>query len=137
MFAPFTLVARDQEGRLSRQDDPLVHWAHVDTGSMVNIVYQGVLDAFPALRAYSREFTHVVKGIGNVQQRVTCKLVDVPISLGSDQAPGSCTLATFYVLDAPSYHWLLGLTFLEPIQGEVLCAPRILRYKLGRAGQHA
>ena len=63
--------------------------------------------------------------------------MDVPISLGSDQAPGSCTLATFYVLDVPSYHWLLGLTFLEPIQGEVLCAPRVLRYKLGCAGDHS
>lgn len=38
----------------------------MDTGSMVNLVYQGVLEAFPELQAYHRAFEHAVKGVGGI-----------------------------------------------------------------------
>ena len=52
MFAPFTVLQQGENGDLTRSQHAPVHWAHVDTGSMVNIVYQGVLDAFPGLERY-------------------------------------------------------------------------------------
>lgn len=77
-----------------------------------------------------------MRGIGGVQQSVSSVLEAVPVSLGDNQAPGSCYRTTFYVLDAPSYHWLFGLPLLAAVAGEVLCAPRVLRFKLRRAGNH-
>ena len=67
-------------------------------------------------------------------QAVTSILVDVPISLGSDQAAGSRFFSDFYVLDSTSYHWLFGLPLLAAIDGEVLCKPRVLRFRLGAEG---
>lgn len=51
-----------------------IHWGNVDSGSMVNICYSGVLTAYPWLRKYSQEFRHVVKGVGENVSRVLCKL---------------------------------------------------------------
>ncbi len=56
MFAPFTIPPRDTQGELTRSESPTVHWGNVDTGSMVNIMYSGVLAAFPELVPYWREF---------------------------------------------------------------------------------
>ncbi len=56
MFAPFTIPPRDAQGKLTRNESPTVHWGNVDTGSMVNIMYSGVLTAFPELAPYRREF---------------------------------------------------------------------------------
>jgi hypothetical protein len=48
IFAPFFHLQADVEpGHI-----PITHWANVDSGSMVNIVYQGVVDAFPHLHPY-------------------------------------------------------------------------------------
>lgn len=69
-------------------------------------------------------------------QPVTSILVGVPISLGSNKAPGSCFSSDFYVLDSPSYHWLFGLPLLAAIDGEVLCKPRMLRFCLGTEGNN-
>ena len=51
--------------------------------------------------------------------------------------PGSQWRATFFVLEAPSYHWLFGLPLLSAVGGEVLCAPRFLRFRLRSSGDHA
>ena len=51
--------------------------------------------------------------------------------------PGSQWRATFFVLEAPSYHWLFGLPLLSAVCGEVLCAPRFLRFRLHSSGDHA
>ena len=71
---------------------------------MVNIMYSGVLAAFPELEQYRKTFQHVVKGVGNKETMVICKLDNVPVSLGTEQLKGSCRTTTFYVLDCPSYH---------------------------------
>ena len=68
---------------------------------------------------------------------VSTKLTNVPISLGANQIPGSQWRATFFVLEALSYHWLFGLPFLSAVGGEVLCAPRFLRFRLHSSGDHA
>ena len=47
MFAPFTIITSDSKGTLAHTPDPTIHWANVDTGSMVNIIYHGVVQAFP------------------------------------------------------------------------------------------
>ena len=49
---------------------------------MVNIMYSGVLDAFPALAAYKQAFNHVVHGVGDRPTSITCKLCNVPVCLG-------------------------------------------------------
>ena len=64
-----------------------------------------------------------------------CSLVGVPVSLGSNRAPGSSFSSDFYVLDIASYHWLFGLPLLAAVEGEVLCKPRILRFRLGAEGK--
>jgi hypothetical protein len=46
MFAPFTIIHDPNNASTS---PPMVHWGNVDTGSMVNIMYSGVLNAFPEL----------------------------------------------------------------------------------------
>lgn len=51
MFAPFT-VLESITGTPQRTSSPVVHWGHVDSGSMVCIVYEGVLRAFPELTTY-------------------------------------------------------------------------------------
>lgn len=59
MFAPFTIQSVGAKG----EPDPLqrtVHWAHVDSGSMVCIVYEGVLHAWPELRRYRKPWRHTV-----------------------------------------------------------------------------
>lgn len=52
MFAPFTIPTADKQGKLVKDDKAVVHWGNVDTGSMVNIMYSGVLAAFPELKKY-------------------------------------------------------------------------------------
>ena len=84
MFCPFVVVERDNQGQLSRVPNPMLHWGNVDTGSMVNIVYSGVLRTFPHLHQYHKDFEQVVKGVGDNLTRVTGKLVGVPISLGME-----------------------------------------------------
>ena len=85
MFCPFTVVERNPAtGHLHRATSPMLHWGNVDTGSMVNIVYSGVLRTFPHLHQYLEEFEHVVKGVGDKLTKVTGKLVGVPISLGME-----------------------------------------------------
>lgn len=130
MFAPFTVLQR-AKGALHESHVPTVHWANVDTGSMVNLVYSGVLSAFPKLQQYREPFNHVVYGIGGATQRITGKLVGVPVSLGAEQEHDSCVYTTFYVLDSPAYHWLFGLPMLSSIDGAVYCKARVLHYHLG------
>lgn len=136
MFCPFTVVKRGQEGGLARERDPMLHWGNVDTGSMVNIVYSGVLRTFPHLHQYHEAFDYVVKGVGDNLTKVTGKLVGVPISLGMEQGPGTCVKTTFYVLACESYHFIFGLALLAAIDGGVFCGSRRLEYTLGPAGQH-
>ncbi len=137
MFCPFTIVERNTTtGHLHRNDAPMIHWGNVDTGSMVNIAYSGVLRTFPQLHQYWEEFTHVVKGVGDKLTKVMGKLVGVPISLGMEQGPGTCVKTTFYVLDCDSYHFILGLTLLAVVDGGVFCGSRRLEYTLGPAGNH-
>ena len=67
MFSPFTVVLETSAG-LQRETQPRVHWAHVDTGAMINLVHRGVLTAFPALQRYGEPCADVrqVRGIGGV-----------------------------------------------------------------------
>ena len=67
MFSPFTVVLETSAG-LQRETQPRVHWAHVDTGAMINLVHRGVLTAFPALQRYAEPCADVrqVRGIGGV-----------------------------------------------------------------------
>ena len=46
MFAPFTIPIIGTSGLPEREAAPTVHWGNVDTGSMVNILYIGVLQVF-------------------------------------------------------------------------------------------
>ncbi len=102
---------------------------------MVNIVYSGVLHAFPHLHQYHQPFEHVVKGVADKLTKVTGKLVGVPISLGMEQRAGTCVKTNFYVLQCESYHFILGLTLLALIDGGVFCGSRRLEYTLGPAGK--
>ena len=116
MFAPFTVPDHVGSRDAGREAAPLVHWAHVDSGSMVCIVHDGVLDAFPELREYRHPWRHEVTGVGGRTTKIDGKLVGVPVCLGDKPTGGAVVAATFYVLaDCPSYHFLLGLTLLEPI----------------------
>lgn len=63
-----------------------------------------------------------MQGVGNKITRVVSKLVDVPISLGVHQLPGTYNKCTFYVLDTPGYHFILGLTLLGAVKNIVHCA---------------
>jgi hypothetical protein len=112
----------------------MVHWGNVDTGSMVNIMYQGVLEAFPELHKFKRDFQHVVQGVGNKETKVVCKLIGVPVSVGADQVKGSCRTTTFYVLDCPTYHCILGLPLLQKIEAGIFCSTRKMQIKLGKSG---
>lgn len=85
LFAPFTLPPCNQTGKPQRVGKPRVHWAHVDSGAQVCVVHKGVVDTFPELRAYHREFTHSVQGVGNAVVPIVGKLVQVPVSVGGDQ----------------------------------------------------
>jgi hypothetical protein len=124
MFAPFVVPSTGAGGKLQREAAPIVHWGNVDTGSMVNIMYSGVLAGFPELNKFKQDFRHEVKGVGNKTTQVVCKLENVPVSVGADQQPGSCRTTTFYVLDCPSYHCILGLTLLQKIEAGVFCSTR-------------
>ena len=67
MFSPFTIVLETSTG-LQHEIQPCVHWAHVDTGAMINLVHHGVITAFPALQRYVEPYVDVrqVCGIGGV-----------------------------------------------------------------------
>ena len=119
VFCPFTIPSRDGTGALARASSPLVHWGNVDTGSMVNIVYQGALTLHPSLHAYHHPYSHQVKGVGGCTVAVIGKLQQVPVSLGKGQSAGSCFKTDFFVLDCPGYHFILGLALLRPIDGVV------------------
>ena len=136
MFCPFVVIDRDPDTKkLIRNPEPMLHWGNVDTGSMVNIVYSGVLDTFPHLNQYHKKFEHVVKGVGDRVTRVIGKLVDVPISLGMEQGPGTLNKTTFYVLDCNTYHFILGLQLLAVIDGGVFCGSRRLEFTLRLQGE--
>ena len=55
MFTPFAI---------HHPQATFTHWANVDTGSMVNIIYEGIVEAFPYLQQYRQPFQHVVVGVG-------------------------------------------------------------------------
>ena len=54
MFTPFTILDQRPGGDLSRTASPRVHWAHVDSGSMVCLVHEGVISAYPDLLQYKQ-----------------------------------------------------------------------------------
>ena len=127
MFGPFTVAEPEQGSWGSRQEAPTVHWAHVDSGSMVCIVYEGVLAAFPSLGRYKRPWKHEVVGIGGRKTQINGKLVGVPVCLGDKPNKGPIVSVTFYILGGcMEYHWLFGLTLLQPIEGTIFCAQRML-----------
>lgn len=64
MFASFSIGAKQGAGQLATTPDPLLHWGNVDTGAVVNLVYSGVVAAFPELARYRHPFHHVVQGVG-------------------------------------------------------------------------
>lgn len=64
MFASFSIAIRGEQGTVLTTGTPMLHWGNVDTGAMVNLVYHGVLSAFPELTRYRHEFNHVVQGVG-------------------------------------------------------------------------
>jgi hypothetical protein len=134
VFCPFTLVRRGPDGCLTRTAAPMLHWGNVDSGSMVNIVYSGVLARHPIFYAFHQPYSHSVRGVGNSTVAIIGKLVGVPISLGRDQAAGSCLKVDFYVLDCPYYHFILGLALLQQVDGGVLCGCRRLDVQLGAQG---
>ena len=134
MFASFTIPSIGTSGQFERAVSPTVHWGNVDTGSMVNILYSGVLAGFPELSKFKRDFQHEVKGVGNKTTQVICKLTHVPVSIGAEQEKGSCNTTTFYVLDCPGYHFILGLTLLQKIDAAVFCSTRRMEFRLGTAG---
>ena len=49
---------------------------------------------------------------------------------------GSYRTTTFYVLDVPTYHCILGLTLLSQIDAGVFCSTRRMQFKLSEAGGH-
>ena len=113
MFAPFTVLNRGEGCEAGRQATPPIHWGHVDSGSMVCIVHDGVLAAFPELQQYRKPWRHEVTGVGNRRTRINGKLVGVPLCLGDKPDKGPVVKVTFYILEGcPDYHWLLGLTLL-------------------------
>jgi hypothetical protein len=130
IFAPFHLRATHH----SPDHVPLTHWANVDSGSMVNIVYQGVIDAFPELRAFREAYSHQVTGVAGKVTKVVGKLVGVPIHLGHPPASSTTITATFYILESPRYHWILGLHTLNAIDGVIFCSRRQLHYQPDPAG---
>ena len=135
MFAPFTVPQTGSDGKLERSTTPTVHWGNVDTGAQVNIAYSGVLTAFPDLAQYKQAFNTTVQGVGNRTTQVLCKLVNVPVSLGHDQVPGSCIRTTFYVLECPTYHFILGLTLLAKVDAAVFCSTREMQFRVGPSGK--
>ena len=119
LFAPFII---------DHSQATCPQWGNVDTGSMVNIVYRDVVQAFPYLQQYRDFFNHMVEGIGGKKVKVTGKLVDVPLYLGAAKYGPPRVYATFYVVDAPGYHWILGLTLLNQVDGVVHCKAKQLHY---------
>ena len=82
MFASFSLAVHHDAGALGTTSAPMLHWGHVDTGAMVNLVYSGVLEVFEQLHRYRQEFQHTVSGVGQSRTRVVGKLVGVPLHVG-------------------------------------------------------
>lgn len=128
IFAPFLAGGPDGSG--------VTHWANVDSGAMVNVVYSGVLAAHPELEAYRQEYANTVNGVGGAKTKVVGKLVGVPIALGEAQhasefapVPRPPVPTSFYVLDCPTkYHWILGLQYLNVVDGAVFTRRRQLHY---------
>ena len=65
-------------------------------------------------------------GVGGRTTNVVGKLVDVPTFLGPVQHKGEGVGATFYVLECQAYHWILGLTLLQRVNGVVHCRRQVL-----------
>ena len=66
---------------------------------------------------------------------MVCKLVNVPVSLGQGQLLGSCLRTTFYVLECPTYHFILGLSLLARIEAVVFCSTREMQFRVGPPGK--
>ena len=98
MFAPFTVLEETGGEGASRQVPPTVHWAHVDSGSMVCIVHEAVVDAFPELQKYRQPWKHEVVGVGGRRTRINGKLVGVPLCLGDKPNRSPVVSVTFYIL---------------------------------------
>lgn len=82
MFASFSVGPKLGAGQLTTTPDPLLHWGNVDTGAVVNLVYSGVVAAFPDLARYRHPYHHVVQGVGQQRSQVVGKLIGVPLHLG-------------------------------------------------------
>lgn len=88
VFAPFSIASHTPShpapsAAQPPKDDPTLHWGNVDTGSMINLVYQGVLATSPELNEYWENFYHQVRGVGSIRTAVVGKLVGVPLCLGA------------------------------------------------------
>ena len=62
LFAPFTIPTPTPTNSTPLSSTPpeaaLVHWAHVDPGSQVSVVYEGAAQAFPEVAKYWQPFVH-------------------------------------------------------------------------------
>lgn len=124
LFAPFFVTWEPTS-------TPLVtHWGNVDSGSMVNIVYSSILEAFPELNKSWEAYQQVVMGVGNKTTSVVGKLVDVSIHLGHPPNAGKAFRTTFYVLECKKYHWILGLHALNSIDAGIFARKGEITYQL-------
>lgn len=122
LFAPFVVpVERTPEM-------PTVHWGNVDTGAMVNVVYEGVVRVFKELDRYLQPFHHEIIGVGGKRTKIVGKLVNVPIRLGQADNKSEAYTTTFFVVENSEYHWILGLPLLAKIHGKVDCNRRTLEF---------
>ena len=86
---------------------------------MVNCLPAAVLAAFPVLKTYFVETRDVLRGVGSVRCQVLGELRRVPISLGTDQAPGSIVLCNFRVTEGTDYQIIIGMATLKPLQAVI------------------
>ncbi len=79
-----------------------------------------MLTAFPDLARFFVPKESQVFGVCNARQRVVGLLEDVPLHLGAGPVdPKDVVRTTFWVLDNPGYHFILGRQFFAKVRGVV------------------
>ena len=129
LFCPFSFVRRHPDGRFVREGKPLLHFGNIDSGAMVRCVSQIMLDVFPELNQYKHDAPDVMYGVGNMKCRVFGQLMDVPVSLGPLQEPGTVVLANFKIVEGDTYAVLFGLDLLDPICAKICVHEKMLEYR--------
>ena len=99
----------------------------------MSCIDQVFIEIYPRFKKHFQPCNEHVYGLGGKRCNIVGHLVQVPISLGTEQEVGSVLYCTFCVLEYMECQIIIGLGVLEDIDSSIMPERNILEYTKGPA----